>query len=153
MDIDTKKGDEREVPRFECYPKRIPGLKELENSHLLPKGVRGIYKETLSALCNNMSVLAGIGMRAIIEAVCIDNELLKGNLAKRIEELHKIGFISGHDVEILHSIRYLGNNAAHEIKSHTFEELKIAFLVIERLLQAYISKQLAEKIKRRKPKS
>lgn len=66
------------------YPSRIEGRKTLENDeHYLPFKVRRIYKETLSALNNNSPVLAGIGLRALIETICKEQNAEGGNLFKK----------------------------------------------------------------------
>ena len=52
------------------YPSRIAGRRELPSLNLLPFEVAAIYGETHTALVNNSSILASIGIRALIEAVC-----------------------------------------------------------------------------------
>lgn len=47
------------------YPRRIDGRQPIQNSGLLPVQVQRIYFETRNALCNDMNVLAGIGIRAL----------------------------------------------------------------------------------------
>jgi hypothetical protein len=47
------------------YPSRIAGRSEMPRAEILPPGIKGIYSETHAALCNNLRVLAGIGIRAI----------------------------------------------------------------------------------------
>jgi hypothetical protein len=54
------------------YPSRIAGQAPLRDAHLLPHRLYRIYMETHQALSSNMPILAGIGLRAIIETVCED---------------------------------------------------------------------------------
>ena len=68
------------IPRVEIYPSRVAGRHQLSNSHLLPFEVARIYNETHSALCNKMSILAGIGIRALIEAICKEKAASGKNL-------------------------------------------------------------------------
>ncbi|MRR37470.1 DUF4145 domain-containing protein, partial [bacterium] len=49
------------------------------------------------------------------------------------------GLLTGDGAQILHRLRVLGNDAAHEVKPHTAEQLALAMDVVEHLLQgAYI---------------
>ncbi len=54
------------------YPGRVAGRHQLRNSPQLPSKILGIYYETHAALCNKLHVLTGMGIRALIEAVCKD---------------------------------------------------------------------------------
>jgi hypothetical protein len=53
----------------------FPGLlgrHQLKDSCQLPSKILGIYNETHAALCNKLHVLTGMGIRALIEAICKD---------------------------------------------------------------------------------
>ena len=67
---DPQTGELIMVPIVNLYPNRIVGRPELQDLYSLPHGVYCIYRETHSALCNKLSVLASAGIRAIIEAIC-----------------------------------------------------------------------------------
>jgi hypothetical protein len=45
---------------------------------LIPISVRKMYKETIEALNANIRTLAGGGLRATVEAICLDNRTLSG---------------------------------------------------------------------------
>ena len=87
-----------------------------------------------SALCNRQSILAGIGIRATVEAVCRHYGLNKGNLESKIDGLTTAGKVTADGAAILHSLRFMGNDAAHETKMHTVAELGTAFEVIESII-------------------
>lgn len=55
------------------YPGRTEGLKAI-NVYLLPVKIQSIYQETILAIENEQNVLAGIGMRALIETICKDQQ-------------------------------------------------------------------------------
>ena len=61
----------------EIYPSRLMGRSMLEGRFLLPTKVRTIYDETHAALCSKLAILAGVGIRALVEAVCSE-ESAKG---------------------------------------------------------------------------
>lgn len=131
----------------ELYPSRLEGRHKLDKSDLLPKEIIRIYNETHAALCNNLSVLAGIGIRALIETICKEKSAQGSNLEKKIDSLVTMGVLTPDGAEILHSLRILGNEAAHEVKPHTEITLGIAMDVVEHLLKGvYILPAVASKL-------
>ena len=64
-DSRSKKGIAEEI-----YPSRVAGRHVLRSAHLLPQNVSHIYEETHKALCSKQPILAGIGIRGLLEAVC-----------------------------------------------------------------------------------
>ncbi len=127
--------DEWHVPEdIYCFPSVLKGHKELQDVWELPKMVREIYTQSVQAIKDNSNILAGIGLRATIEAICNDRNIAGKTLDKRIDGLTKAGLISQTDAERLHAIRFLGNDAAHEIKNAESKNLLIALRIIEHLL-------------------
>ncbi len=121
----------------QVFPRRIAGRAELKNIIHLPFQVGLIYRETRNALCNDMNVLAGIGIRALVEVVCKEKNAQGGNLEDRINDLVKTGLLTRDGADILHSLRILGNQAAHEVKPHSLKDLDVAFDVVEHLLTGF----------------
>jgi len=120
----------------DLYPSRVEGRKNLESYyHYLPIKVLRIYKETLVALNNNSPVLVGIGLRALVETICKDNKADGGNLFKQIDALVAQSVLTPSGSKILHKIRTLGNDAAHEVKPHNAKQLSLAMDVIEHVLR------------------
>jgi len=127
--------DEWEVPEdVTCYPSILKGHRELQDVWDLPDTVREIYTQSIQAIKDNSNILAGIGLRATIEAICNDRSIAGKTLDKRIDALAKGGLISQKDSERLHAIRFMGNDAAHEIKKADPKNLLIALRIIEHLL-------------------
>lgn len=116
------------------YPSILEGHKELGNIWEVPAIVKDIYIQSVQAIKNQSNTLAGIGLRATIEAICNDQSIGGRTLEKRIDALAKGGLISQKDAERLHAIRFLGNDAAHEIKRADPGNLLIALRIIEHLL-------------------
>lgn len=81
-----------------------------------------------------MPVLAGIGLRALVETVCKEREAEGKNLEQRIDNLVAQGVLTLDGAEFLHSLRIMGNQAAHEVKPHPVADLNLAFDVIEHVL-------------------
>ncbi|HMQ75853.1 MAG TPA: DUF4145 domain-containing protein [Flavobacteriales bacterium] len=121
----------------QIYPSRIAGRAELKDTGYLPFHVGLIYRETRNALCNNMNILAGIGLRALVEVVCKEKNAGGNNLEDRINDLVRTGLLTNDGADILHSLRIMGNQAAHEVKPHSLKDLGIALDVVEHLLTGF----------------
>ena len=115
------------------YPGWSEGLKAI-NSYLLPPKVQCIYKETILAIENEQNVLAGIGIRALIETICKDLDAKGKNLFEKIDNLKEKSILTKEGVETLHKLRVLGNDAAHEVKEHNKQQLLVAIQIIEHML-------------------
>jgi Domain of unknown function (DUF4145) len=128
------------------YPSRDVGRNPIKDSHLLPSNVQRIYEESIKAMNNEQPVLAGIGIRALVETICKDKQAEGYGLDKKIDNLVTKGVLTAEGATILHKIRTLGNNAAHEVKPHTADQLGLALDVCEHLLQGvYLLPHFASK--------
>jgi len=80
---------EMEVPikHEELYPSRVAGRHKLWRAPLLPSEISRIYNETHAALCNKQPVLAGIGIRALVETVCKEKGTTKYELVSKVVEI------------------------------------------------------------------
>ena len=127
--------DEWEAPEeITNYPNTLVGHKELNGMSSVPDTVRDIYTQSVDAIGAKSNTLAGIGLRATIEAICNDRSISGRDLEKRIDALAKHGMISQKDAERLHAIRFLGNDAAHQVKRSDARNLRIALRIIDHLL-------------------
>lgn len=132
------------------YPGRVAGRPLLDGYYRLPHGVAQIYKQTHEAICYKENILAGIGLRAIVEAVCEEKAATGSDLVKRIDDLINKGVTTPSGASILHNIRLMGNASAHEVKANSEEELTTALEVVEHLLLGvYLIPQKADKLKKK----
>jgi hypothetical protein len=99
------------------YPHYLNSGIEIEQAYHLPERIRNIYGETISALKIGAPVLAAAGFRAVIEAVCIKLNIQSKSLSKSIDLLSEKGHLTAGESKRLHSIRFMGNNALHEIET------------------------------------
>ena len=142
-----------EVDHEDLYPSRIAGRKELKDKYSLPSEIYKIYKETHSAMCGGMSILAGVGIRILVEAICNERKAKGNNLENKIDNLVGIGVLTKEGAEILHSTRLLGNQAAHEAKLLDEQTINAAMDVVEHLLTgAYILPKKTKNLPKRKCK-
>lgn len=148
--FDEEEGVGYPIEKEELYPSRVAGRHKLRQSDFLPAAVSRIYDETHAALCNKQPILAGVGIRALIETVCNEESAVGGNLEKKIDNLVTKGVLTKNGAEILHSLRILGNVAAHEVKPHSELTLSLAMDVVEHLLtDVYILPGATKKLPKR----
>jgi hypothetical protein len=121
--------------RLEIYPDPH-GREQLEDIALVPISLSAIYSETLHALDAGLPILAAIGIRAIVETVCQQKQATGRNLLDKINSLVSLGVLTQQGADVLHKLRTLGNQAAHEVKAHSSDQLNLAMRVVEHLLQA-----------------
>ena len=147
--------DENGVAIFESeyFPKRTKH--HLANKHFkqLPPRLENIYHEVLGTFNNELRILCSLGIRALIEGICADQEITGRNLETRIDGLSSL--LPKKIVSNLHSIRFMGNEAAHELNAPAQDELQLAIEICEDLLNYlyeldYKASQLSEVRERRK---
>jgi hypothetical protein len=130
------------------YPNRVEGRLPIKGHESFPIKTRRIYDETLKALNQNAFILSAIGLRALIESICVEQKTKAKTLAKGIDELAASGLLSEKQAEFLHAHRFMGNAAAHEMVAPKATELVGALDIAETLLKTiYILPELADSIK------
>ena len=139
--------------RWKTYPFSKNVRKPIEDVNDIPEIVKFIYLETIGALNSQLPILTAVGLRAIIEAICIDQKIKGRNLEKKIDGLATSGVLSSAQAAILHGHRFLGNIAAHQIVSANPKELIAALEIAETMLRTiYVLPALSTQIKTgRKP--
>jgi len=98
----------------------------------LPDRLANIYREALKAFNSEAQVLAATGLRSLIEGVCKDKRIEGKNLEKKIDGMARI--LPPSIVKNLHSLRFMGNTATHDLESPPTYELRLAIEVCEDLL-------------------
>ncbi|SDJ48910.1 protein of unknown function [Pedobacter sp. ok626] len=118
----------------DIYPPYLKNGEELKQLNQVPENIRRIYRETVNAFKIESLLLTAAGFRAVIEAICNYLKIKQANLAERIDLLHSKGHLSKSESKRLHSIRFLGNKALHEIETPKPEQLAILLNIINHLL-------------------
>lgn len=132
---------------FTAYP-AAADFKPIPDAGDLPTKVRKVYVEVLSALNAGLAVLAGIGLRTLIEAICRERKITGKNLEQLIDGLANKGLLAPSQARILHALRFLGNVAAHETVSAKPGELRAALDIAEMLMRTiYVVPKLAKEVK------
>lgn len=142
------------------YP--TPVEAELEGKFLeeddlcdLPNEIRDLYLEVKKALQHETNLLAGIGLRTLVEAVCLNQSIAGHNLQEKIKGLRTAGWVSDQELPIIDKLRLIGNVSTHEIIALESEMLVHSLQIINHMLKSvYILPAVATKInfkKKRKP--
>jgi len=136
------------VPTYEVFPLSVPGVKISDDySRCLPSNIYAIYREVYASMAIQNRILPGIGIRAIVEAVCMERKAVGGNLRKKIDSLCTLGLITKEGADILHNLRFMGNKSAHEIAPHTHLELASALRVADHLVSnVYVLPDIAKQL-------
>lgn len=131
----------------DVYPSRTAGRFRLKGVHYLPAKVRAAYEELIQALNGGQKILAGLGVRVLIEMICKDKNSKGQNLYDKIEDLVRIAVLTPAGSDILHKLRSMGNDSAHEAISSTAEQLNLAMDVVDNLLDSvYIHPKMADTV-------
>ena len=98
----------------------------------LPPKLDRIYREILHSFNYDLVILCAVGIRALLEGICADKGITGKRLETKIDNL--VAILPQNIVTHLHNIRFIGNDAAHELATPTLEELRIAIEICEDLL-------------------
>lgn len=133
--VQVDENEYEQASTVDVFPNPNEGRAQIVDAYLLPDHTGRIYGETMKALNSGQAVLCGIGVRALIETVCKDKKAAGKDLFAQINDLVTQGVLTKDGADILHKLRTLGNDAAHEVKPHTDKQLSLAMDVVEHLLQ------------------
>ena len=119
-----------------------------KDQELLPSKVYFLYDEIKTTFRTQSNILAGIGLRMLVEAICLQQRIPGDNLKKKIERLHSQGMISATELPIIDKLRLIGNQSTHQIKEFSSEKLSYALDIINHILTSiYILPKINRKLK------
>lgn len=121
---------------YRVYPEPNDRFEKLKNVSFknLPDSLFLLVTEVHIAYLNKMYSLCSVGWRMIIEKICLNKGVSGKTLFDKINNLSESGYITKLQAEVLHQIRLLGNEAAHEIIEHEEEVLLEGVNVINSIL-------------------
>ena len=129
-------GREEMCSEHVSYPESEGLLKPIETSWNFPYFVLKIYKETVKVINAECYTLAAAGFRAVIESICLDKQISGKTLEVKINNMKKAGIITMEDRDRLHSVRFLGNDSVHEIKTPEHRTILVVLEIIEGILKS-----------------
>jgi hypothetical protein len=149
---------------FKIYPDSImdnsslrkPRIGDEDSIHFnwqsfIPEIVAKMYIETIASFNAGSLTLAGGGLRAVVEAICLDKQIQAKNLMLKIDGLVTQGFLAKKQADHLHEERYLGNAALHELTTPSKEDIEDGLEIVEGLINTiYILPAKAERLKKKR---
>ena len=128
----------------------------------IPEKIKVLYREVINTFNNKLGVLCAAGIRAVIEGICNEKEVGGGNVIRynkstgepktdevgnvkkeyssnldgKIEGLAEQGYITKNYAKTLHNLRFLGNQAVHQLDKPKEENLKLAIDIVEHTLSS-----------------
>ncbi|MBI9107081.1 MAG: DUF4145 domain-containing protein [Spirochaetales bacterium] len=135
----------------EKYPTSNQNNYKLKEFDDLPFNIIPLYEEVIDSFNNSNFILCAAGIRAILEGICKDKNIKKGEievenknceikikkstqLFGRIKGLVQAGIITKKHEEALQELRFLGNESLHEITIPKKKHLLIAIEIIEHMI-------------------
>jgi hypothetical protein len=135
------------------YPSRTEGRRLAVPPHTLPGAVSDVLKETLVAFNAGARLLTAVGLRAVVESLCLDQKCAGKNLKEKLEDLASKGSIATAQATFLDLHRLIGNEAVHEMIAPSSEELAAALDIVESVLKTtYELPGIAGELKARRDK-
>lgn len=118
--------------KAETFPPRQMLLVAYKEYMKLPRPLEATYREVIKSFNHDLLILCTVGLRALLEGICVDKQVYGKSLYQRIEGLRQ--FLPDNIVDSLHTFRFMGNEAVHELKAPSKYGLKQCIDVIEDLL-------------------
>jgi Domain of unknown function (DUF4145) len=113
---------------------------ERSQNNLAPKpyaklkpALAALYKEAITCYNQKSPILCAAGLRALLEGICQDKKIKGKNLQAKIEGLKSL-LPNKNIIRNLHHLRFMGNEAVHELAAPKPTELTLAISLIEDLL-------------------
>ncbi len=96
-----------------------------------------VYKEIIKAHNNGLGVITSIGIRALLEGICVAegiNDRKAHSLAGKIKKLQKNSSIPMEIIDGLNNLKLIGNNAAHRLSAPDKHTISLSIDLLEALL-------------------
>ncbi|MGU7812666.1 DUF4145 domain-containing protein [Burkholderia sp. AW49-1] len=134
------------------YPKRGVNTLSAGDFYNVPVSLRRIYREMIDAFNNESPTLCAAGLRAIVEGICAAQGIADGpvevpakgggtqivrknNLEGKISGLAEKGFLTQGSAATLHELRFMGNDAVHDLDRPPLDELRLAIEIVEHMFE------------------
>jgi len=138
MSLEPEKTDN---PLVEFYPERTISHHFGKHYVHLPENLKHLYSEIVAAYNRGNLILCSAGLRALLEGICVDKGIYEGPDEKGKNTKSLEGKINGLSsivpsgiVNNLHGLRFLGNQALHELEVPDKTDVKLAISVIEDIM-------------------
>ena len=114
------------------HPRRKRRSRPLKRFYQLDVKLESIYREVIESFNAELRTLCAVGLRALLEGICANKKVAGPNLYERIGGMN--AHLPSNIVQSLHSFRFMGNEAAHELQAPSRADLELAIAVMEDLM-------------------
>ncbi|MHB8534570.1 MAG: DUF4145 domain-containing protein [Sulfuricaulis sp.] len=118
----------------------------------LPDNVRALLDEVYLGLSNNMHALPSMGLRTVIDMVCVDLVGDIGSFADKLKALRSHGYVSDREKAILEIAIDVGSASAHRGHNPSMEDINSLLDICEHLLKGvYVLPATSEVLRKAVP--
>lgn len=100
--------------------------------------LRGIYSEVIDSYNSGLYFVCACGLRALLEGICVDMGIEDTGQTRpftgKLYALVERGLVKEEIVDNLFALKFLGDEAIHQLKTPTEEELETGVRVVESLI-------------------
>ncbi|WP_322489310.1 DUF4145 domain-containing protein [Chloroflexus sp.] len=128
------------------FPERDERFLTRKYFHNIPALLDKLYGEVIASFNHGFNVMCAIGLRTLIEGICVDKGIMEGpnskgeiknNLEGKINGMKAI--VPANIVDNLHGLRFMGNQAAHQLADPGQSDLILAVEITEDILNIVYS--------------
>lgn len=137
MYYDQQENDHFPQTTIEYYPQTLDFHRNELDTSLLPEKIHIVYEDTIRSFTAKSYLLTAIGFRTIIEAICISQGIKVKeveDLKPQIDKMITNKLITPREAARLHTIRFSGNDSAHEMIVPNEADLYVVLNIVEHLL-------------------
>ncbi len=124
--------DGEDIYTYTYYPPRSVDHLRAKQYKQLPSNLVPVYAECIKSFNAGLYLLCSAGLRALVEGICQDKSIAGRTLEKKIDGLNTL--LPQNIVTCLHSFRFMGNDALHNLAPAQRKSLRLAIDVCEDLL-------------------
>lgn len=129
---DANGNDEVSCSESLRYTPRSSGEIKSLDPEGLPKNFQDLYKDTVLAIECKQNVLARMGIRALLDAICDDNEISGDSLHQKANNLMGKHILSTEGFDILNNNHFLDSNNDKEAQQQKI--LLLAISAVEQII-------------------
>jgi hypothetical protein len=126
---------------YDFHPRRLNEDRQ-KKAFSMPLKLGITYEEVVESFNSRLVTLCSIGLRALLEGICVDKGItdeVAWGLEKKISKLGEYGHVPVDIARSMKSFKFIGDNAAHRLEVPEEEDLKLAIEVMEELLTSLYS--------------
>ncbi len=119
------------------YPKREQTELALKKFGKLDNKLAAIYREIIKATNAGLKIAPAMCLRALLEGICVEKGITDEEawgLEGKLKKLEEKSLLPPNIAESLHSFKFMGDSAAHQLAAPGKDKLLLAIEVMEDLL-------------------